>query len=54
LLLGRSTRKGSATKNTYGTGSFANELHHSFHEFVAIIVSRLGYLPSRAHLMEEE
>jgi hypothetical protein len=26
---------------------FANEIHHSFDEFIAIIVSTLGYHPLR-------
>jgi hypothetical protein len=36
-----------------GNASFANELHRSFNEFVAIIVSALGYVPVRVQIMEE-
>ncbi len=32
-------------ENYLGNSSFDNELHYSFNEFVAIIVSTLGYLP---------
>jgi hypothetical protein len=40
-------------ENHLGNSSFAIKLHRSFHEFVAIIVSTLGYLPLRVPIMED-
>jgi hypothetical protein len=37
-----------------GRSSFTDELHCSFNEFIAIIVSTLGYLPLRVDFNEEE
>jgi hypothetical protein len=41
-------------ENYLGRSSFSDELHCSFHKFIAIIVSTLGYLPLRVDFNEEE
>jgi hypothetical protein len=54
LIAARKKRKKRLCNKKYlGNSSFANELHCSFHELITILSNRLGYLPSRVHLMEE-
>jgi len=50
----RKRKKGQHDENYLASSSFADELHRSFHEIIAIIVSTLGYLPLRVHFNEEK